>query len=1089
MTTELPSKSGSAPSWFVALCLFGSGFCALIYQMTWLREFRLIFGASTAASAAVLAIFMGGVGAGSIALGKKVERLGNPFRFYGHLELFIALSSALTPLLVWLVRQSYIALGGTLALGICFGTGLRLVLATFVLLVPTVLMGGTLPAVVRTAQTDDDLPRRRVALLYAINTLGGVTGALVSTFFLFEQLGNRLTLWSACVVNLVVAVAILGFTPSKGREQATPTRAAVREKRSGTSSAPAAPPGFILGASALVGFAFFLMELIWYRMLGPLLGGSTFTFGLILAVGLAGIATGGLLYALWRSGKPVTLTSFAMVCALEAGSLALPYALGDRLALLTIVLQPLGSLGFAARVAQWSVVTGIVVFPASVLAGVQFPMLIALLGQGRGAVGSHTGLTYGWNTAGAIAGALAGGFGLLPAVTAPGAWRLVVALLMLLALTTLTLSRRGQRPDVACLPPLAALAITLWLLSATGPTAVWRHSPIGAGRVEATQSSWNDVVEFFQHQRRILHWEAEGLESSVGVTCDNGYAFVVNGKVDGNARSDAPTQVLCGLLGALVQADARRSLVVGLGTGSTAGWLADVPTMERVDVAELEPAIKTVAQLCAPVNRNALANPKVHLWFGDAREIMLTSQQQYDLIASEPSNPYRAGVASLFTKQFYEAAARRLTKQGLFSQWVQAYEVDGETMSTIYATLSSVFPAVETWKTQGGDLLFIAGREPTVHDVSRLRQRLQQEPFQSAFAHVWRVTDLEGVFAHYVAHSRLADAVTTGDARVSTDDRNRLEFAFARTVGRKTGFDSEVLYSLSCERGYDKPVLKNGDLDWDQVADRRVSALMLDGEKDFDINSGTEGWRARTAAKAAFVKGEVQAALSCWRSQPQKPNDLMELMMLSYCLALQGDDQTVGCVEQLRRYEPTEADAVLAQYLWRKGRGSEAFGLMDKSMRSFRVDPWATKSMMGALMETAKIICKQPGQQPQAVRLYDLLGEPFAVKLLDTERWLARMEMAKYLDDCQLTHLTRDVVREMEPYVPWTRDFLQVRTECYGRAGDTKALAAARDLELFEEREARPFLISTSGQVALGKTRKAAPLSWNGRVYAREKAH
>jgi hypothetical protein len=410
-------------------------------------------------------------------------------------------------------------------------------------------------------------------------------------------------------------------------------------------------------------------------------------------------------------------------------------------------------------------------------------------------------------------------------------------------------------------------------------------------------------------------------------------------------------------------------------------------------------------------------------------------------------------------------------------------------MSTIYATLSSVFPAVETWKTQSGDLLFLAGRESMVHDVSRLRQRLQQEPFQSAFAHVWRVTDLEGVFAHYVAHSGLAGAVSTGQALVSTDDRNRLEFAFARTVGRKTGFDGEVLYSLSCQQGYDKPLLKNGELDWGQVADRRVSALVLDGERDFDINSGTAGWRARTAAKAAFVKGEVQAALSCWRSQPQPPSDLMELMMLAYCLALQGDDQTVGYVEQLRRYEPTEAEAVLAQYLWRKGRVSEAFDSMEKSMRSFRVDPWATKSMMGALLETSKMICKQPGQQPQAVRLFELLEEPFAVKLLETERWMARMEMAKFLDDCQLTHRMRDVVRQMEPHVPWTRDFLQERTACYSRAGDARALAAARDLELFEAQEARPFLINTEGQVALGQKngRKAAPLSWNGRVYAREK--
>src|SRR5262249_42132741 len=153
--------------------------------------------------------------------------------------------------------------------------------------------------------------------------------------------------------------------------------------------------------------------------------------------------------------------------------------------------------------------------------------------------------------------------------------------------------------------------------------------------------------------------------------------------------------------------------------------------------------------------------------------------------------------------------------------------------------------------------------------------------------HVWRVTDLEGVFAHYLAHSQLAYAVAAGHAPVSTDDRNRLEFAFARTVGRKTGFDGELLYSISCEQGYDKPALTDGDLDWDGVADRRVSALVLDGESNLDVASGHEGWRARSAAKAAFMRGEMQAVVSCWRSQPQSPKDLTELMMLAYCLALQ----------------------------------------------------------------------------------------------------------------------------------------------------------------------------------------------------------
>src|SRR5262249_48929174 len=158
-----------------------------------------------------------------------------------------------------------------------------------------------------------------------------------------------------------------------------------------------------------------------------------------------------------------------------------------------------------------------------------------------------------------------------------------------------------------------------------------------------------------------------------------------------------------------------RGLVVGLGTGETAGWLAQVPSIERVDVLELEPSVVHVAELCAPVNAAAMANPKVHVIFGDAREFLLTTSNTYDVIASEPSNPYPAGAASLFTKEFYDAVARRLRERGVFAQWVQAYEVQADTVRSIYATLGMAFPSVETWETHvGEDMAFVARKATTV---------------------------------------------------------------------------------------------------------------------------------------------------------------------------------------------------------------------------------------------------------------------------------------------------------------------------------------------------------------------------------------
>jgi hypothetical protein len=498
--------------------------------------------------------------------------------------------------------------------------------------------------------------------------------------------------------------------------------------------------------------------------------------------------------------------------------------------------------------------------------------------------------------------------------------------------------------------------------------------------------------------------------------------------------------------------------------------------MERVDVVELEPAIRTVAQFCAPVNRNALAHPKVHLWFGDAREAILAGREQYDLIVSEPSNPYRAGVAGLFSREYYEASARRLRPGGLFVQWIQAYEVDGASISTVYATLTSVFLVVETWKTQAGDLLFLVAKEPIVYNVAALRGKMQQPPFQEALARVWRVTALEGVFGRYIANSNLAHAVALADLPINTDDRTLLEFAFGRTVGRKTGFDIEALRGISRSQGYDQPILANGQLDWIKVADARASATLLEGSRDFDLTFGPDELRTRTAAKAAFAKADAQAALQMWRAQTQGPGDLMELLLLAYSLAVVGDDHALAYLERLRGWLPTEADAVQAQYLWRKQQFKEAFACAERAFRAYQTDPWPLKHIMAAALEGARVACAQTVEREQAAQLLQTLQAPFVLELLETERAVARLEMAKALDGQGPLRFTYGVITDMEPNVPWTLSFLRLRAESYAQAGDRRAPTAAADLDRFAAKTARPFLFTPRDQIEAARNQGPALL-------------
>ncbi|HUE73890.1 MAG TPA: hypothetical protein VMP01_23620, partial [Pirellulaceae bacterium] len=336
--------------WPVSGLLFCSGLCALVFQVAWLRELRLVFGASTPAAAAVLAIFMGGLGLGNAVLGRRADAVANPLRMYGQLELLISLASFVSPFLIDLSRMIYIALGGQQSLGLTGATIVRLLLATLVLGLPTFLMGGTLPAAARTVALARDDGRRSIGLIYGLNTLGAVMGALLSTFVLLEALGTRATLWTACLVNLATGLSawwlssrVVWPVPASPAPhvppESMPAPALKRQEKKGrpprsasqlpvdspVTSSPASSDvlpvqsldSVLYAAACLVGFAFFLMEIVWYRMLTPILGGTTFTFGLILAVALAGIGIGGAMYPWLFGRRRPTLYDLALSCAGE----------------------------------------------------------------------------------------------------------------------------------------------------------------------------------------------------------------------------------------------------------------------------------------------------------------------------------------------------------------------------------------------------------------------------------------------------------------------------------------------------------------------------------------------------------------------------------------------------------------------------------------------------------------------------------------------------------------------------------------------------------------------------------------------------
>jgi spermidine synthase len=1041
---ELPTQKSREPEASVlAVLVLMSGCAALAMQVAWMRELRLVFGATTSAVAAVLAIFMGGVGLGSLWLGLRAERSRNPLAMYGWLEIGIAASAAVSPFLIVLIANIYWGLGGQTILGDFGATLTRLLLAAIVLGVPTFLMGGTLPAIVRAVTGVSDRRRSGLGLLYGANTIGAVLGSTAATFFTLEILGTRATLWFGASIGMLAG--ILAVIKSRQIDELPTDSDATTKATLEESHREQAQPWLIYSAAGVVGFAFFALELVWYRLLAPILGGTTYTFGLILSLALLGIGLGGLLYPVLSRWVRPTLGLLAITCGLEALFAMVPFAIGDRLAIWA-AWESQNAKTFGSLVWGWIQIAGVVVFPVALISGLQFPLLIALLGHGRKGVSQHVGTAYAWNTLGAIGGSLVGGFGALPILGAVGLWHGVSWLLLGLSALILMLGNERRLPQLAI--GIVVVLATLGCQWALGPTAVWRHSAIGARRAVIPENNANLVQQWSNYQRRSLVWETDGRECGLGLVAQDGLSFVVNGKSDGNALADAPTQMGMAILGAVLHPDPRKGLVVGLGTGETVGWLADMRNIERVDAVEIEPAIDEMARWCSGVNREVMDHPKVQRLYNDAREYLLTTREVYDVIASAPSNPYRAGIANLYTEEFYHAAANRLNDEGVFVQFLQAYEVDLETIETVLTTISSVFAQVEIWQTSASDMQLVCFKNRVVHDTDKISQRLSCPVVQEAMQLGWRVNDITGFFAHYTIAPQFTDGFRKRPREFrNTDDCNVLEYRFAKTVGVPDLFSMESLRASVATKGQHRPETTGEGLDWQAIELRRQTLSILHrGPLSMALLPKEED-RKLVSALHEYRNGRYTTALEQWPEVYCGTSDTLLSLMYAHCLAELGDHRFLEQPALEGGRWDAEVAALNVIYHFRLGRPEVASNYLMALIQHLKKSPWVLNLMVEPALDLAIEIAEK---SPEESRVWQsLLQERFAEWRFEGRRLLMRVFAAHAMQSSDLI----DAVIACEPNPDWEREFLEIRERIYSDVGHLRSGRARKDLEIFRQHE------------------------------------
>lgn len=1052
----------------IGLLLLGSGLSALLYQTAWQRMLALVFGATTAASAATLAVFLGGLGLGGAVLGAVAEKKKNPLRFYADLEIGVSVSAALSPFFIEGLSLLYFKTGGSPALGDVGATVLRLFLSVLALGPTAFLMGGTLPAAARAAEAPSDLSRSRLAVLYAVNTFGAVLGSLVGTLFLFETFGTRLSLFCGALLNLLVA--LLARSLSRGAdltEASTGQGPALGEERTEASESPLSShdrpefslsPRVIYSLAGIVGVVFLGLELVWYRMLSPLLGGTTFTFGMILATALSGIGGGSYLYSRRGRQKRATPHLLATTLLLEAVFALFPLAVGDDFAVAAASLQGVKALGFPYAVGLWALLASSVVLLPALVAGYQFPVLISLLGEGREKVAIHIGRTYAFNTGGSILGSLSVGFVLLPSLGAVATWKLLCFALLSAAVgTVLMASSAGGWRRKANLPLAVLFLSGVVLGAAPGPSAAWRHSSIGVGRSSLDTSSENSLKAWLVQEQKNVAWEVDGRESTVGMHIANSVGFVVNGKNDGNTRFDRATQVMSTVLGALLHPAPADVFVVGLGTGMSAGWTASLPDVDRVVVAELEPAILKIARAAETANQQVLDRGDVEIFLGDAREYLLTTDRKFDLIFSEPSNPYRAGIASLFTREMYQNAKGRLRPGGYYLQWLQGYEIDAKTVRTVLKTLRSVFGEVEIWHTTSNDLLLLCSETPIVIDLENLRRKVELPAYREALRRAWHHDSAEGVLSRHLLPTTITKRIAAvPGTQINTDDANVLEYSFARTLGGGSTSLSRDLALLFHRDAQGRPRVR-GEVDWD-----RVYALSARDTNDADLRAFprlAEADVPRALAVNRVCFGDNIPPREEIRDLLEAPDlDFVEQALRTLALAEYGDESFRQGVSSLRA-QGFSAEALLAESRFRMAR-EEYPGAAEKLLQA--VPLLRSKPLM---------LCNTPERLlasflPLAVAspelrkglLDALLRGPFAIYLLENERRKVAAQIAA-LPSTEPQACLRALGSDLlEPH--WNEDFLKLRYACLLRANHPERERAGEDLV--------EFLEKTPGRIGTG---------------------
>lgn len=769
-----------------AVLFFLSGMAGLVYEVCWTRLLRLPMGNTVHSLTVVLAAFMAGLALGAWIAGRWVERRGHPLRAYALLEAGIAVACLALPWLVQaetpLFRWAYRAFATNPAMLVaikCVATG-------FVILVPATLMGATLPILCRWFVDDVARVGATVGRLYAVNALGAAAGALLAGFVLIPRLGLRGAMYAGVAISAVVA-----FVAWRASRQFAwrPGDSAARPRSDRRSQSLAQPPSatlawVVLGGYAVSGLGAMVLQIAWARVLSLVLGSSTYAFSLLVTAFILGLAIGGAVAGRFVDRLRRPALGFAIVqCGIGLSALALTPVF-ERVPEWMLSAVPQMSQNFGRfQWAQFGFVVAALVLPTACM-GACLPLVGRTLVTDSNRAAITVGRAIAWNAAGTIVGAVLGGFVLLPRLGTHGTIVFAAALAFAVGVVVLVLALPGRRGVPIAVGTAAVAVAALVFAPRFDPVVLASGAYLYADAMRQDLGPGRSLRQYLQEQYAVL-FDREGLVSHLTVRDgpDGVRSMLMNGKVDASDGSDMATQVLLGHVPALLHPGPREVAVIGLASGVTLGALAQVPGVERLECIEIAPETAAAARFFDHVNHRVLDDPRVHLVFEDGRNHLSLTDRTYDLIVSEPSNPWIAGIASLFTEEFFRACRDRLRPGGVVCVWLQLYGSSLDVVRNVTRTFQQVFPEVTLWETVfGADYLLVGSPDALAVNWDDLIRRLGEPAVAADLAQIRLAGPADFLVHHIASGATLRQWV--GDGTIYRDDRNQLEFDAPRLMYR-----------------------------------------------------------------------------------------------------------------------------------------------------------------------------------------------------------------------------------------------------------------------------------------------------------------